>query len=73
MRIPPESGLERPEQGSIVRVTGHFSDPASSTCSMSTFDGEQAIPVDSRTAEVLCRERFVVDGFDVLGTDPDFP
>ena len=73
MRIPPESGLERPEHGSIVRVTGHFSDPASSTCSMSTFDGERAFPVDSRTAEVLCRERFVVDGFDVLGTDPDFP
>ena len=62
-----------PAEGSIVRVTGHFSDPASTTCTMSTFDGEQAIAVDPRTAELYCREQFVVDAFEVIGSDPDFP
>jgi hypothetical protein len=73
MRVAPDSGIEPPAQGSIVRVTGHFSDPRSTTCSMTTFVGERASPVDPRTAELYCRERFVVDTFEVLGTDPDFP
>ena len=73
MRIAPDSGLERPPHGAIVRVTGHFNDARSATCSMSTFEGEQATPVDSRTAELLCRERFVVDSFEIVGTDPNFP
>ena len=71
LRFSPDSTLP-PAEGSIVRLTGHFSDPASTTCRMSTFDGEQATPVDSRTAELSCRERFVVDAFEVIGTDPDF-
>ena len=73
LRVAPDSGLELPANGSIVRVTGHFNDPASTTCSMSTFDGEQAMLVDSRTAELFCRERFVLDAFEVIGTDPNFP
>jgi hypothetical protein len=73
LRFAPDSDLERPEQGSIVRVTGHFNDPASSTCTMSTFDGERAVSVDPRTAELLCRERFVVDAYEVIGNDPHFP
>ncbi len=73
MRVAPDSGLEIPADGSIVRVTGHYSDPASTTCSMATFDGELAIAVDPRTAELYCREQFVVDSFEVIGTDADFP
>ena len=69
LRFEPDSSVDRPPVGSIVRVTGHFNDPASSTCRMS--DGEGA-SVDSRTAELLCRERFVIDALDVIGTDPDF-
>lgn len=73
MRVAPDSGLEIPANGSIVRVTGHYSDTASATCTMTTFDGELATPVDPRTAELYCREQFVVDSFEVIGTDPDFP
>ena len=73
MRVAPESGLELPEPGSILRVTGRFNDPVSSTCSMSWFEGEQANPVDPRTAELFCRERFVLDAFEVFGTDPNWP
>jgi hypothetical protein len=61
-----------PELGSIVRVTGHFSDPASTTCTMSTFAGERAIAVDQRTAELYCREQFVVDSMEAIGTDPNY-
>lgn len=70
MRSPPE--FELPAVGSIVRLTGHFSDPASTTCTMSTFVGEQATDVDQRTAELVCREQFVVDDLEVTGTDPTY-
>jgi len=72
LRFNP-NGPVRPAKGSIARVTGHYSDPASATCSMSTFDGEQATAVDPITAELYCRERFVVEAIEVIGTDPDFP
>jgi hypothetical protein len=68
----PDFGVELPAVGSIVRVTGHFSDPASTTCTMSTFVGEQATAVDQRTAELVCREQFVVDALEVTGTDPSY-
>lgn len=73
MRVPPEALPDVPVEGSIVRVTGHFNDPASTSCSMSIFDDGQAIEVDPRTAELYCRERFVVDAFEVIGNHPDFP
>jgi hypothetical protein len=58
--------------GSIVRVTGHFSDPASTTCTISTFDGGRAVAVDPRTAELFCRDQFVLDAVEVIGTDPTY-
>ena len=70
VRTPPD--FEIPALGSIVRVSGHYSDPASTTCTMSTFEGEQATAVDSRTAELYCREQFVLDTVEVIGTDPAY-
>ena len=70
--IPPDSGIEMATFGSIVRATGHFSDPVSTTCTMSTFDGERAAAVDQRTAELYCRERFVLESLEVIGTDPNY-
>ena len=55
-----------------MRLTGHFSDPASTTCTISTFVGEQATAVDQRTAELYCREQFVLDALEVIGTDPNY-
>jgi hypothetical protein len=70
LHIPPESGITLPDKGSIVRVTGHFSDPASTSCSITSGD---PLLVDATTAELYCRESFVVEAFEVIGTDPDFP
>jgi hypothetical protein len=70
MRAPPN--FQVPEFGSIVRVTGHFSDPASTSCTISTFVGEQVLAVDQKSAELYCREQFVVDAMQVIGTDPNY-
>ncbi len=72
IHVPPDSGVEIPTFGSIVRAFGHFSDPVSTSCSISTFDGEGPITVDPRTAELYCRERFVIDALEVIGTDPSY-
>ena len=67
----PPGGVEAPEPASIVRVTGHFDDAAAADCSVSP--GEPAEPVSAETAELYCREQFVVESIEVTGTDPDFP
>jgi hypothetical protein len=72
IRAPDDGSVDLPEVGSLVRTTGHFSDPASTTCRLVTFIGEQATPVDQRTAEMYCREQFVVDTIEVVGTDPTY-
>lgn len=68
LHFPPEAGLNAPPNASIVRVTGHFSDPASTTCVIELG----AMPVDPVVAELWCREQFVVDSYEITGTDPDF-
>ena len=73
LHIAPDSGLAFPPEGSIVRTTGHFNDPASTTCVVSMSDGEQVRALDPRTADLYCRERFVVDAFEITGTDPAYP
>jgi hypothetical protein len=70
MRFAP-GGPEQPPPGTIVRVTGHFDDAAARGCTVSP--GEPPSPVDARTAELYCREQFVVEILEVIGTDPDFP
>jgi hypothetical protein len=52
-------------RGTIVRVTGHFDDPASATCRIepgSDFSGAW-----SGASELLCREQFVVTQIEKLG------
>jgi hypothetical protein len=56
-------------RGTIVRVTGHFDDPASATCriepgSDSSSDSSGAW---SGASELLCREQFVVTQIEKLG------
>lgn len=71
LRLAPESGLTFPtEPGPIMRITGHFDDPASTTCVMAAPDIPPEVAAD--TAETFCREQFVVDAFAVIGTDPEF-
>ena len=63
-----------PPNASIVQVTAHFSDPASSTCVIHpTMEGvEIGAEVDPVIAQLWCREQFVVDAYEIIGTDPDF-
>jgi hypothetical protein len=68
LHIAPDSGLAFPPEGSIVRVTGHFNDAAATTCVITGT----ADPVDPEAAVLGCREAFVVDAFEITGTDPDF-
>ena len=72
LHFPPDSGSAGAANGSIVRVTGHFSDPVSTTCVISDAPGQQGVPVDPVFAELWCREQFVVDLMEVIGSDPDF-
>jgi hypothetical protein len=68
--FPPD--LERPEVASILRVAGHFDDPAAADCSIA-FGEPDPQPIDTTTAVHSCRAKFVVESFEVLGTDEDFP
>ena len=73
LRFPPDSGLQFPTVGgSILRVSGHFNDPAATTCVISWMGYQEAEPL-AGSAELYCREQFVVDSYEVVGTDPDFP
>ena len=74
LRIRPD-GPDKPEQASIVRVVGHFDDPASERCELSvSVDGTEAlVRVPERFAVAVCRDEFVLESYEVLGTDPDFP
>ena len=79
--VPPGFGaLDRPsfdtEQAPYgLRVTGHFNDPASSACrgpqiSIGEEGSKRGADVDPVGAELLCREQFVLTGFEVLGPTP---
>ncbi len=54
-----------PPRGDILRVSGHFDDPASSTCTAESAFGPSRI--DPEYLVLFCRERFVVDEFTVIG------
>jgi len=73
MHVAPDAGIELPAEGAILRVTGHFDDDAASTCFIAPLEGEVPVPADERAALLYCRERFVIDSFEQIGTDPDFP
>jgi len=72
LHFSPESGLGAPPNASILRVTGHFSDPASTTCVIGPPAGEPGANLDPVMAELYCREQFVVDAYEIIGSDPDF-
>ena len=73
LRFAPD-GPPRPALGTIIRVTVHVDDPRSSKCSVSEPDETGGtVTVDVRAAVLYCRERLVVDMYEILGTDPSFP
>lgn len=61
----PESGITFPDQSVQARMTGHFDDPAATTCLYVGEPDPETTP--SRSEQVfLCREAFVVDTFQVM-------
>jgi hypothetical protein len=70
------SGPPRPVDGSIIRVRGHFDDPAALSCVVrlpKRVDGDPLYRVDPALAIGHCRQAFVVESYEILGTDPEFP
>jgi len=72
LRFAP-NGPDRPPLGSIIRVTVHIGDPRADNCSIVDEDGTGAVTVPAETARDFCRERLVVDSYEILGNDPRFP
>ena len=70
LRFPP-GGPANPPEGQIIRVVGHFDDPAAIGCVVSP--GEPPVPIDPAVAELYCREQFVVETIEVIGPDPEWP
>jgi hypothetical protein len=77
LRFPP-GGAELPAEGSVLRVRGHFDDPIAGSCAISVIDpvkptGETLVAVAPASAQLICRQQFVVESIVVVGTDPGFP
>ena len=70
LRFAPD-GPAQPDEGTIVRVTGHFDDPRSSECVIGPGEPNQV--VHPTVQELYCRSHFVVDSVEVIGVDEDFP
>jgi hypothetical protein len=67
------AGPVPPAAGSIIRATVHIDDARSSRCEMTGIGSEGAsVVIDARTAVLWCRERLVVDSYELLGVDPSF-
>jgi hypothetical protein len=75
LRINPASGLALGQRGSIIRVTGHFDDPAAQTCRTTlSADERERYPdyhwASPQYAVYDCRLAFVVDAVEHLGFVP---
>ena len=71
-RAPPDADLEPPEDGDVVRVTGHYEDPAATSCRVTVdpaFADEepQPVPPEPALAVLTCRATFVWTEFEVVG------
>ena len=67
------SGPQPPVDGRIIRATVHVDDPAAQNCEFAWTIEDPDFVVPAWYGVAWCRERFVVDSFEVLGTDPDYP
>lgn len=64
--------LEPSDRGAILRVTGHFNDPSATSCTIAPGPEAGTEPVSEEAAQWYCRERFVVESWEVIGADPAF-
>ena len=71
-RAPPDADLEPPEDEDVVRVTGHYEDPAATSCRVTldpAFADEepQPVPPEPALAVLTCRATFVWTDYEVIG------
>lgn len=68
-RAHPDANLETPERGDVVRVTGHFEDPAATSCRASVADDvEDPVELPDPARLILdCRATFVWTDYEVTG------
>lgn len=74
-RPHPDAGLDEPQRGDVVRVTGHFEDPAATDCRVTVdpdfFGGEIPEEFESTVipARVVldCRTAFAWTDYEVIG------
>ena len=67
------SGPTPPAEGSIIRATLVLDVPAAQGCSFVWRIEDPDFTVPEAYAVSWCRERFVVDSYEVMGTDPEYP
>ena len=74
LRFEPRDGLHVPKRGDVIRVTGHFDDPAAKNCTITIKEaalaGDPSLKVDPQAlayASLACRQQFVVDSIEVVG------
>ena len=73
LRVPPDVvQFDTVEAGSVLRVVGHFNDPISAECVIAPGEPGSEVPADDGAAEWFCREQFVVESWENIGTDPDY-
>lgn len=65
LHADPASGITFPDELVRARMTGHFDDPAATTCVHPGEADPQTTPSTSEQV-FMCREAFVVDSFEVL-------
>ena len=68
-RPHPDADLEVPARGDVVRVTGHFEDPAATTCRASadpSFEGDPPAPLNAALVVLTCRASFVWTDYEVI-------
>lgn len=71
IHFKPE-GPARPTEGSIIRVRVHVDDPAAQTCRFEWPSDNSSFMSPKEYAVSWCRERFVVDSYEVIGTDSKY-
>ncbi len=69
-RPHPDADLEVPERGDVVRATGHFEDPAATSCRVTVVEEAAADGVtapDPARVILDCRATFVWTDYEVIG------
>jgi len=74
IHVPPDLEVNIPtsdregHEGTLLRVTGHLDDPASSDCQRTPLAAPYPV-LDAELSERWCRQRFVVDSVEIV--DPE--